>query len=387
MWIGDRFRIGGATFEVTQPRVTCYRVGMRMDEPRMAALLVAHHRPGFYFRVLDEGEVGAGDEIVRILRGPERLSVAAASALLYLPGATQEALERALRIPALSRGWRSSFEAILRQAKQQDMRAGNAGLISREQMVTAAPGFRLLKVARIDRETSSVVSVVLEPSDGQALTVPLPGQFVVLRVRPSADAPQILRSYSLSALPDAARYRVSIKAEPQGIVSTFVNAQLHAGDVLEVSTPRGGFILTDGELPVVLLSAGIGATPVMAMLHSLAARASPRAVWWIYGARSGREHPFAQEARDVLAKLPNARSCVMYSRPDVTDRPGIDLMPQAGSMSPPSRSWACRARPNFTCVDRAASLRNSPPGSPLGAYLITAFAAKYSVPAMPSCPA
>jgi len=56
--IGDRYRIGGAEFEVTQPRVTCYRVGIRMNEPRMAALLVAHHRPGFYFRVLQEGEVG-----------------------------------------------------------------------------------------------------------------------------------------------------------------------------------------------------------------------------------------------------------------------------------------------------------------------------------------
>src|SRR6266699_4344502 len=95
--IGDRYRIGGALFEVTQPRVTCYRVGIRMDEPRMAALLVAHHRPGFYFRVLEEGEVGAGDEIVRVAEGPERLTVAAVDALLYLPGPAREELERALR--------------------------------------------------------------------------------------------------------------------------------------------------------------------------------------------------------------------------------------------------------------------------------------------------
>jgi MOSC domain-containing protein YiiM len=61
--IGDRFKIGSVLFEVTQPRVTCYRVGMRMNEPRMPALLVAHHRPGFYFRVLQEGEVQSGDEI------------------------------------------------------------------------------------------------------------------------------------------------------------------------------------------------------------------------------------------------------------------------------------------------------------------------------------
>ena len=69
--IGDRYRIGSALFEVTQPRVTCYRVGIRMNEPQMPALLVAHGRPGFYFRVLQEGEVEAGDEIVKIAAGPQ----------------------------------------------------------------------------------------------------------------------------------------------------------------------------------------------------------------------------------------------------------------------------------------------------------------------------
>ena len=67
--IGDRYRIGSALFEVTQPRVTCYRVGIRMNEPRMPALLTSSGRPGFYFRVLQEGEVGAGDEIVKVGRG------------------------------------------------------------------------------------------------------------------------------------------------------------------------------------------------------------------------------------------------------------------------------------------------------------------------------
>ncbi len=189
--IGDRFRIGTALFEVTQPRVTCYRVGMRMDEPRMASLLVAHRRPGFYFRVLEEGEVGAGDEIVKVAEDPERLSVAAADALLYLPGPAKEKLakeelKRALRIAALSPGWKSSFEALLRQMMQPGSRTGNAGLMSPEQIITADPGFRPLRVARTNRESSRVVSLVLEPVDGRPLTVPLPGQFVVLRLRPEA---------------------------------------------------------------------------------------------------------------------------------------------------------------------------------------------------------
>ena len=111
--IGDRFRIGDALFEVTQPRVTCYRVGIRMQEPRMAALLVAHGRPGFYLRVLTEGEVGAGDPIVRVAKEPERMTVAEANALLYLPGHPRRALERAMRIEAFSPGWRSSFQTLL----------------------------------------------------------------------------------------------------------------------------------------------------------------------------------------------------------------------------------------------------------------------------------
>jgi ferredoxin-NADP reductase/MOSC domain-containing protein YiiM len=321
--IGDRYRIGGALFEVTAPRVTCYRVGIRMDEPRMASLLVSHRRPGFYFRVLEEGEVGAGDEIVRVAQGPERMSVTAVDALLYLPGPAKADIERALRIPALSPGWKGSFEAMLRQVAQPG-HTGNAGLASPEQMVTAAPGFRPLKVARVDRESSSVVSLVLEPPDGRPLTVPVPGQFVVVRLRPRADAPPVLRSYSLSDIPGSSRYRITIKEEPHGIASTYVTTQLRAGDVLDVSEPRGAFILRQNDSAVVLLSAGVGVTPVMAMLHALAAQASARPVWWIYGARNRLDHPFAQEARDLLPKLPNARSFVQYSRPEATDRLGID---------------------------------------------------------------
>ena len=122
--IGDRYRIGDAVFEVTQPRVTCYRVGLRMNEPRMAALLVSHHRPGFYMRVLVEGRVQAGDEIVKIGSHPVAMSVAEIDALLYLPGHTRQQLLRALRIPALSPGWQASFQALL----DQPAGAGNAGL-------------------------------------------------------------------------------------------------------------------------------------------------------------------------------------------------------------------------------------------------------------------
>src|SRR5579859_2341304 len=166
--IGDRYRIGNAEFEVSQPRVTCYRVGIRMNEPRMAALLVAHHRPGFYLRVLQEGEVGAGDDIVKIADGPERMSVAEVDALLYLPGHSREQLQRALRIPALSQGWQSSFQAMLAQESSPTPLNGNPGLADEEQP-PAWPGFRQMRVAQIHKESASVTSFSLEPINGQPL--------------------------------------------------------------------------------------------------------------------------------------------------------------------------------------------------------------------------
>src|ERR1017187_7393464 len=179
--IGDRYRIGGAEFEVTQPRVTCYRVAIRMNEPRMPALLVEHHRPGFYFRVLQEGGVGAGDDIVKITDGPERISVAEVDALLYLPGHSSEQLQRALRIPALSEGWRNSFQAMLQQDLSSKTTAGNPGLADEEQ-APAWPGFRQMRVANIHKESDNVTSFVLALIDGQHLPVFQAGQFVVLRL-------------------------------------------------------------------------------------------------------------------------------------------------------------------------------------------------------------
>src|SRR6201992_698955 len=126
--IGDRYQIGSALFEATQPRVTCYRVGSRMANPQMPSLLVSHKRPGFYFRVLQEGEISAGDEIVKVAEGPERVTVAEVDALLYLPGHPRDQLERALRIPALSPGWKESLQALLEQSVKGTSANGNAGL-------------------------------------------------------------------------------------------------------------------------------------------------------------------------------------------------------------------------------------------------------------------
>jgi ferredoxin-NADP reductase/MOSC domain-containing protein YiiM len=322
--IGDRYRIGGAEFEVTQPRVTCYRVGIRMNEPRMAALLVAHHRPGFYFRVLQEGEVGAGDDIAKIADGPERITVAEVDALLYLPGHSRDQLERALRIPALSTGWQSSFQAMLQQGLSSKATVGNPGLAYEEQ-APAWPGFRQMRVANINEESHSVTSFILTAIDGQRLPVFQAGQFVVLRLLVDPGKPPVLRSYSLSDLPAADHFRISVKNELNGIGSSFLCTRAREGDLLDVSAPRGSFTLRPSQNPVVLLSAGVGATPVMSMLHTLAAERSQREIWWIYGARNRAHHPFAEESRSLLEQLSRGQGYIVYSRPGAIDQVGADF--------------------------------------------------------------
>jgi ferredoxin-NADP reductase/MOSC domain-containing protein YiiM len=322
--IGDRYRIGSAEFEVTQPRVTCYRVGIRMNEPRMPALLVAHHRPGFYFRVLQEGEVGAGDDIIKIADGPGKMTVADTDALLYLPGASREQLERVLRIPALSQGWKSSFQAMLEQDLSSKTTAGNPGLAT-EERAPAWPGFRQMRVANIHKESDSVTSFVLKPVDAQPLPVFLAGQFVVLRLLVDPGKPPVLRSYSLSDLPAADHLRISVKSELNGVGSSFLCNRAREGDVLDVSAPRGSFTLRPNQNPVVLLSAGVGATPVMSMLHALAAEKSQREIWWIYGARNRVDHPFADESRSLLKQLSRGRGYIVYSKPAPTDQVGTDF--------------------------------------------------------------
>jgi ferredoxin-NADP reductase/MOSC domain-containing protein YiiM len=322
--IGDRYRIGGAEFEVTQPRVTCYRVGIRMNEPRMPALLVEHHRPGFYFRVLQEGEVGAGDDIAKIADGPEKITVADIDALLYLPGHTSEQLQRALQIPALSKGWQSSFQAMLQQDSSSKTVAGNPGLANEEQ-APAWPGFRQMRVAQIRKESDRVTSFVLAPIDGQPLALCQAGQFVVLRLLVDSGEPPVLRSYSLSDLPAADHFRISVKNELKGLGSSFLCNRAQEGDVLDVSAPRGSFTLRPSQSPVVLVSAGVGATPVMSMLHSLAAERSQREIWWIYGARNSVDHPFAEESRSLLKQLSRGRGYIVYSRPAAIDRVGADF--------------------------------------------------------------
>ncbi len=253
--IGDRCRIGEAEFEVSQPRVTCYRV----------------------------------------------------------------------RIPALSPGWQESF---------RDLAAADAASIATAppaRTVPVWPGFRALRVTKVVPETTTVSSIYFTATDGNALPAARAGQYLTLRIT-GAGQPAPVRSYSLSSPPGASSYRISVKQEPHGAASSYLTGRLEPGAILDAAAPRGDFVLDAGAGPVLLISAGIGVTPVLAMLHELAAARSERDIWSLHGARGPREHPLAAEAGALLASLPHACEHVFYSaatpRSAGTARPPPDASPK-----------------------------------------------------------
>ena len=170
-----------------------------------------------------------------------------------------------------------------------------------------------------------MTSLRLAAVDGVPLPAPLPGQYLTIRLVIDSGT-TVVRSYSLSGPPDAPDYRISVKREPHGVASRHLHTAVAVGQTIEAAAPRGIFTLAPGSGPVALVSAGVGVTPVLAMLHALVADGSTRPVWWVHGARNGSEHAFAAEARDLLAQLPGARSQICYSAPsatDLLDEPGV----------------------------------------------------------------
>jgi ferredoxin-NADP reductase len=218
-------------------------------------------------------------------------------------------------------------------------------------------------VTAIEPESSTISSVFLADPHGAPVPAALPGQFLTIRLRPDAAGPPVLRSYSLSGRPGADEYRISVKREQHGAASQYIHSHLRAGDTIEVAAPRGTFILRSGTTPVLLASGGVGATPVLAMLHALAAERSPRQVWWLQAARNGAVRPFGDESAALLAALPGARAHICFSHPEPGDNPGRDY-DTAGRLSadllrgldlPPSaEAYLCG--PERFLVDVAAAL-------------------------------
>ena len=234
----------------------------------------------------------AGDAIVKVADGPERLTIADVDALLYLPGKSRAMLERALRVPALSEGWKGSFRELLAKAEGRAAAAG----VGRASGRCASP--RSGPRARPSPRSGSWPTTTRpgRPSGGPG---PVPDACACGR---TARRAPLTRSYSLSDLPGEQGYRISVKRD--GAASRWLHEHVKVGDRIDAAAPRGSFVLRDGTRPVVLISAGVGATPVLAMLHALAREPTTRPVWWLHGARNREEHAFAAEADALLAALP-----------------------------------------------------------------------------------
>ena len=314
--------------------------------------------PGFYFRVLEEGEVRAGDEIVKVAAGPERMTVAEVDALLYLPGHPRTEIARALRIPALSPGWRASFQSIL---DQPESATGNAGLAAAAPP-PAWPGFRPLRVTAIEPESTTVSSIRLADPDGRAgagrPARPVPDRAAAAR----SGRAGVLRSYSLSGRPGADEYRISVKREPHGAGSGYLHARVSAGDTLEVAAPRGTFTLRSGTAPVLLISGGVGATPVLAMLHALAAaRSDPRGLVAAGGPRTAPSGRSRRRRPRCSPRLPKAALPRLLQPARAGRRAGPRLRhrrPAVGGRA--ARGWTCRPTPRPTCAGRPDSSPTSP---------------------------
>lgn len=181
---------------------------------------------------------------------------------------------------------------------------------------------RKLVVAKKVRESEEITSFFLAPIDGQPLQSFYPGQHLPIEVTLPGQSQPEKRTYSLSAAPLPNFYRISIKREPGGLVSNYLHDHLQPGDMLRTRAPSGDFVLPDGDGPVVLASAGVGVTPMIAMLHALAVDPEPRQVAFAQAVRNGVNHAFKEEVNRIAHQTPTISKHVTYSRPEAFDKLG-----------------------------------------------------------------
>jgi ferredoxin-NADP reductase/MOSC domain-containing protein YiiM/predicted pyridoxine 5'-phosphate oxidase superfamily flavin-nucleotide-binding protein len=318
--VGDVFRIGGALVEVSQPRIPCYKLAIRMGTDDFQKRFLESGRVGFYLRVLEEGEVGAGDIIELVGRDPNGMTIRVVSDLLFYNTEDLEGTRKALSIPALSHGWKASFEERL---------AGTGVAID------TGTGFRNFLVRRKEAESETITSFYLVPDDSKPLTPYLPGQFLTFELAMPGNSGSVMRTYSLSDSPDRDYYRVSIKREPPpddrpdlppGLSSSYFHERVDVGTTLLIGPPRGKFHLDpDSDRAVVLLSGGVGVTPLLSMMNAIVRSGTGRRVWFIHGARNGREQAFGAHIRRMARENDNVTAHIRYSAPVPDDAENRDF--------------------------------------------------------------
>ncbi len=317
--VGDRFKIGSALFEVTQPRVPCFKLAIKMQHEGFYGQILKSGRLGFYFRVLEEGEVAAGDEIIRVKVHSIGMTIDQVNRLMYFDKDNYQGFKTALKIKALSPGWRYTFEDRLSKEKTTKK---------------AMESYRSLTIVKKVPESDTITSFYLKSEDRKSLEPFLPGQFLPIKLDIPGQYLPVVRTYTLSDSPDRDYYRLSIKKEPAppdqpsaypGVSSNYFHDHVDVGTKITGLAPRGKFVLnTQKESPVVLLSAGVGLTPMISMLNSLIESKSSRKIWFIHGARNGNEHAMAEHVRKQGSKNPQLKIHIQYSRPTEEDQEGID---------------------------------------------------------------
>lgn len=189
---------------------------------------------------------------------------------------------------------------------------------------TATDLVHSLRLVEKQRESDDVISLVFETRDGGALAGFQAGQHLPIELRIPGHAAPVRRTYSLSNAPRGDRYRITVKREPFGLASRHLHDRVQIGAFVDAGTPAGEFILSGSGRPVVLISAGIGITPIVSMLHALTADSTRQPVWFVHGARDGRHHPLANEVRLLGERHERVTIHVAYSRPRPEDKLGVD---------------------------------------------------------------
>ncbi|MCZ6659008.1 MAG: pyridoxamine 5'-phosphate oxidase family protein [Gammaproteobacteria bacterium] len=188
----------------------------------------------------------------------------------------------------------------------------------------SAESVRSLRLIEKIPESDDVTSFVFEARDGGELPDFQSGQHLPIELEVEGFEENVRRTYSLSCGPSQERYRISVKREPLGIASRHLHDNVEVGAILDTRTPAGDFVLPCENCPVVLVSAGIGVTPMVSMLHALVDERNERDVWFIHGARDGNHHPLAREIHEVAARRPGVQVHVAYSKPRSVDAFGKD---------------------------------------------------------------
>lgn len=302
MCVGDTVRLGAALLQVTRPRKPCFKLALRFNDVRLPRRLTESGRCGWYFRVLEPGTIAPGMQAELVDRPHPSWSIRRLNALSANPASDTDALAELAAVPELAANWRAQVNSTL-----AGLRSGSRSRV-----------FREFRIAAVQDECRSIRSFLLEPGDGGGIPPVQPGQHLVVR----GEGSEFSRAYSISALPGA-HLRISVKREPGGF-SEWLHLNAKEGDRLRVLGPRGRFVWKgDSAAPLVLISAGVGITPMIAMLQAATTnngtRCVPESITFIHGARSSADHAFADQTQAIARRHPSVRRHVRFSAPGTQD--------------------------------------------------------------------